>query len=361
MRKLRFKNRNGILYFGFGDNLKSSKMKYSNVNKNIIIGKFKSGDLDVELGINEVKQVPTVAILLDEVMNGKSKVLKHKTLLAYKVTCRNLIIPYFKDVLVTQIKPIDIKKFQDALVDKGLGKGSLNLTRVLLKEVFSLAILKELVILNPIKMVDMPKFRIANDKKKQKPCTLDEIDEILTNTQEAVKNFLGIAFFSGMRSGEILALKWEDIDFVTDTISINKTIAEGYINSPKTASSLRDIEMLPQAKKFLKAQRLLTGLKNDFVFVNKKGSYYGSNTHFYNHFQKVLKNLNFEQRSLHNTRHTFASMMLNNGIDPLWVSHTLGHENLQITLNTYTHYMPKKEKMSIGFLEKRYKNGTERI
>ena len=51
-------------------------------------------------------------------------------------------------------------------------------------------------------------------------------------------------------------------------------------------------------------------------------------------------------------------MMLNNGIDPMWVSSTLGHENLDITLKVYAHYMPRKEKMVIGFLEKRYKNGT---
>jgi hypothetical protein len=50
--------------------------------------------------------------------------------------------------------------------------------------------------------------------------------------------------------------------------------------------------------------------------------------------------------------------MLNNAIDPLWVSATLGHENLQITLSIYTHFIPKKEKMKISFLEKRYKNGT---
>ncbi|MDQ1244250.1 MAG: hypothetical protein QG565_590 [Campylobacterota bacterium] len=358
MRKLRFKNRNGILYFGVGDKLISSKLKYTNINKNIIIGKFKNGDLDVELGVGKNKVVPTILALLEDIMSSKRKVLKHKSLLAYGVACRNMIIPYFKDTLVTQVKPIDIKKYQDSLVEKGLGKGSLNLARVLLKEVFSLAILNEWITLNPVKMVDMPKFKTANEKKRQKPCTLDEIDNILLNTHGAIKNFLGVAFFTGMRSGEILALKWEDIDFVTDTISINKTIADGYINSPKTHSSFRDIEMLPQAKKYFKAQQLLTGLKNDFVFLNKRNSFYGTNTHFYDNFQRVLKKLDFELRSLHNTRHTFASMMLNNGIDPLWVSKTLGHENLQITLNTYTHYMPKKEKMSIGFLEKRYKSGT---
>jgi hypothetical protein len=53
--------------------------------------------------------------------------------------------------------------------------------------------------------------------------------------------------------------------------------------------------------------------------------------------------------------------MLNTGIDPMWVSNTLGHENLDITLRVYAHFMPKKEKMVIGFLEKRYKNGTSHI
>ena len=359
MKKLRFKNRGGVLYFGLGDKFVSSKLKYTNVNKNIIISKFKQGLLDDELKINAKKNVPTVEELLDQVMKSKSRTLKHKTLLAYNVTCRTKIIPYFKNKLVTQIKPIDIKEFQDYLLDKNLGKGTINLTRVLLKQVFNLAILSEHITLNPIKMVDMPQFR--KEKNKQKPFTLDEIDMILEHTKGQIRNFLGIAFFTGARSGEILALKWEDIDFVTDTISINKTIAEGYINSPKTNSSYREIEMLPEVKKFLKAQQLETGLKDSFVFLNRRDEFYGSNTHFYDHFQRTLKHLKLERRSLHNTRHTFASMMLNNGIDPLWVSNTLGHENLNITLSIYTHYMPKKQKMVIDFLEKRYKNGTNNI
>lgn len=61
---------------------------------------------------------------------------------------------------------------------------------------------------------------------------------------------------------------------------------------------------------------------------------------------------------MHNTRHTFASIMLNNKIEPLWVSATLGHKSLDVTLGIYTHFMPRKEKMKIGFLEKRYKTGT---
>ena len=173
-----------------------------------------------------------------------------------------------------------------------------------------------------------------------------------------MRNFLGISFFTGMRSGELLALTWDDVDLQTDTISISKTIADGYINSAKTASSVRDIEIIDYAKQFFEKQRLETGLKGRYIFLDKKGSFYSSNTYFYDNFQRILKKLNLEKRSLHNTRHTFASLMLNNNINPLWVSNTLGHENLDITLKIYTHFMPKKEKMSIKFLEKRYKNGT---
>lgn len=357
MKKLRFKNRGGILYFGIDGKFKSSKLKYSNINKNIIIGKFKDGRLNEELGISAANNIPTINELISEVMISKSKVLKHKTIKAYQVTCRTKIIPYFDNVLVSNVKPIDIKKFHDSMIDKGLGRGTLNLARILLKEVFELAIINEWTTINPIKMVSMPKFK--SEKKKQKPFTLDEIDLLLDSTNGAFRNFLGISFFTGMRSGELLALKWDDVDFQSDTISITKTIADGIINSPKTKSSYRDIEMLDMARKYLELQKLETGLSNSYVFLNGKNTFYSANNYFYDFLKRTLKKLGLEQRSPHNTRHTFASLMLNNGIDSMWVSNTLGHENINITLSIYAHYMPKKEKMSIGFLKKRYKNGTK--
>ena len=115
---------------------------------------------------------------------------------------------------------------------------------------------------------------------------------------------------------------------------------------------------MSRAREFFKNQRLETGMNNSYLFLNTKNTYYGSNLALYKNYKSVLKKLNIEARTLHNTRHTFASMMLNNGIDLMWVSNTLGHENLDITLRVYTHFMPKKEKMVIEFLEKRYKNGT---
>jgi len=352
VKKLRFKNRNGVLYYGFGDSLKSSRMKDTKINRNILIGKFNRG----ELFEDKMTSSKTIIELVEDVISDKSKHLKHKSMIAYKSSFNNHIIPFFKDKYVSLIKPMDIKIFQDEMVAKGLKKQSINFARILLKEAFEMAVLNEIINHNPVEAVSMPKINYT--KKKPKPFTLDEIDKILECAEGEYKNFLGISFFTGMRSGELLALRWDDVNFETSTITINKTVAQGVINSAKTKSSERDIEMIDKAKEFFQNQRFLTGLNNTYIFLNAKGTHYSSNDTFFRKYQAVLKKLGIEKRALHNTRHTFASMMLNNGIKPLWVSHTLGHNNLQITLSVYTHFMPKKEKIEIEFLDNRYKNGT---
>ncbi len=357
MRKLRFKNRNGILYFGFGDKLKSSRLKYTNINKNIIISKFKQGLLDDELNINDNKESITIVSLVTIVLDDKVATVKQNSINTYRTLANKHIVPYFKDRIVLEIKPIHIKNFQDYMVDRQYSKSTISHLRGILSDAFEYAVLSEYISINPIKMVSPPK--IKKKKAKQKAFTLDEIDIILSNSKTELRNFLGISFFTGMRSGELLALRWDDVDFSSDTITINKTLSAGTIGTAKTSASERDIEMISKAKEFFKSQQLQTGIKNSFVFLNTKNTHFINNEHFSHIFKNLLKKLNIEVRSLHNTRHTFASIMLNNGIEPLWVSSTLGHENLKITLDTYTHYLPKKEKMSIGFLEKRYKNGTD--
>jgi len=354
MKKLCFKNRNGILYFGIGGKFKSSKMKDTKINRNIIISKHRNGELDEEFGF-KVKKNPTLFKFLDKVLQEKKETLKLSSVQHYSNSYKR-IAAYFEDKEISRFKPIEIKEFQDELAKK-YSRSLINNVRTLLREAFDLAVLSELINVNPVVAVRAPK--VLKAKKKQIPFTLDEIDLILENAKGDVKNFLGISFFTGMRGGEILALTWDDIDFKTDTISITKTVSRGVINSTKTTASDRDIEMIPQAKKFFEAQRLETGLKKSYIFLQEDmKSFHGTNVRFYKQFKNLIKKLNLVDRSMHNTRHTFASIMLNNQIEPLWVSATLGHKSLDVTLGIYTHFMPRREKMVIGFLEKRYKTGT---
>jgi integrase len=170
---------------------------------------------------------------------------------------------------------------------------------------------------------------------------------------------LQFSIFSGIRPGEAVALDWSDICFDTKTIDISKTTKRsgkgGYIiGKPKTEASIRKIDMLPQAEEALRAQFLETGLKNQKVFLNRWGKAWHSPDFLNLRFKLHLKQVGVTKRNLYNTRHTFASQMLAKKIEIGWISKTMGHENIQITLQTYTKYVPKdsddRDKFLKGFV-----------
>lgn len=365
MKKLRFKNRNEKLYYGFDGVFKSSGLKYTTVNRNIILNQFNNGLLDEKLGIKTlgiVKEIPKVTDLIDEILEQKDKQLKPTSYRVYDSIYRNNIIPYFTDILINEIKPLDIKKWQIKLIKKGLKKDSCNIARGLLICAFDEAILQEYITINPVNMVKLQMPKVEEIEIGIEPFTLNEIDLILSDkVNMQVRNFLAISFFTGARSGEIVGLKWDDIDMNTKTISIKRTVTNGFEHKPKTKSSQRVIDIISQLESYIKSQKMLTGLKNSYVFLNPKNKRFNSNQYFHINFKKLQSKLNIKYRTLHNTRHTFASIMLNNKVETLWVSSMLGHKNLNITLGIYTHFMPKDEAIKIDFLENRYKNGTDEL
>ena len=360
MKKIRFKNRNGKLYYGFDGVFKSSGLKFTTVNKNIITSQFNNGLLDEKLGIKTLgiaNVIPKIVDLVESILDQKEKQLKPNSYKTYFFLFKSNIIPYFADTLVNEIKPIHIQNWQNKLIERGLKRDSCTITRSLLSSAFDEAILQEHISTNPIHVVKLKMPKV--EKEEIEPFTLDEIDTILADTTDIqLRNFLAISIFTGARSGEVVGLKWEDINLDKKKISINRTITGGFENSPKTHSSKRGIDLIEQLETYIKSQKMKTGLKGGYIFLTKENKKFKSNHHFYYAFKQLLTKLNIQYRTLHNTRHTFASIMLNNGIEPLWVSSMLGHKNLNITLGLYTHFIPKKETMKVEFLENRYKNGT---
>ncbi len=198
-----------------------------------------------------------------------------------------------------------------------------------------------------------PYFAITlkNAKEAQaiEPFTLEEVKNIIENAPSLrLKAFLTVAFFTGLRTGEQLALMWGDIDFKEKTITINKSLNElGQITSPKNKPSIREIDLLEPVAKILKELKESEPASEKFVFISmpKRSSV------FQRHFKSLLKSLNLKDRKLYTTRHTFASLMLSQGEEAMWVSKTLGHKDLNTTYKTYSHYIPKQEKERAKFLK----------
>ncbi|WQV84413.1 site-specific integrase [Helicobacter pylori] len=187
----------------------------------------------------------------------------------------------------------------------------------------------------------------AQEAKEIEPFNLDEVKTLIKNAPSLrLKAFLVVAFFTGMRTGEQLSLQWEDIDFNEKTIAINKSLNElGQITSPKNKPSIREVDLLEPVEKILKELKENEPETKKFVFIDapKRSSI------FQRHFKALLKKLNLKDRKLYTTRHTFASLMLSQGEEPMWVSKTLGHKDLNTTYNTYSHYIPKQDKERAKF------------
>ncbi|KOS33522.1 tyrosine-type recombinase/integrase [Helicobacter pylori] len=189
----------------------------------------------------------------------------------------------------------------------------------------------------------------AKEAKAIEPFSLEEVKTIIENAPSLrLKAFLMVAFFTGMRTGEQLALLWEDIDFNEKTITINKSLNElGQITTPKNKPSIREVDLLEPVGKILKELKASEPENKKFVFISMPKR----STMFQRAFRSLLKALNLKERKLYTTRHTFASLMLSQGEEAMWVSKTLGHKDLNTTYKTYSHYIPKQDKERAKFLK----------
>ncbi|MGL2473273.1 site-specific integrase [Helicobacter pylori] len=198
-----------------------------------------------------------------------------------------------------------------------------------------------------------PYFSITlkNAKESQAidPFNLEEVKTLIDNAESLrLKAFLMVAFFTGMRTGEQLALTWEDIDFNEKKIVINKSLNElGQITTPKNKPSIREVDLLEPVGKILKELQASEPANKKFVFISMPKR----STMFQRAFRSLLRALNLKDRKLYTTRHTFASLMLSQGEEAMWVSKTLGHKDLNTTYKTYSHYIPKQEKERAKFLK----------
>ncbi|GAA7753594.1 hypothetical protein HpMS105_14970 [Helicobacter pylori] len=189
----------------------------------------------------------------------------------------------------------------------------------------------------------------AQEAKAIDPFNLEEIKTLIENAPSLrLRAFLAVAFFTGARTGEQLALMWEDIDFNKKTITINKSLNQlGQITSPKNKPSIREVDLLEPVEKILKELKASepAGKKMIFLSIPKRTQ------EFQQAFKDLLKAMNLKERKLYTTRHTFASLMLSQGEEAMWVSKTLGHKDLNTTYKTYSHYIPQQEKERAKFLK----------
>lgn len=282
--------------------------------------------------------------------------LKPTSKAIYESISKQLLLYFGEDCLVSDINRAKIADFFNDCLEKKYKKSFINLKFRILKRVLVLA--EEYGAINKVPNLRFKMPMEAELTQKVKAFSEDEVRLLLNSCDNQVlKNYLQIAFFTGCRTGEILALKWSDVDLKAGKISIDKTINYYGTTLPKTRSSIREIDILPLVKEALKEQKQLSG-KSAHIFC-AKDNYISFHDKLQKEWKLLLQKVGLEYRTLYHTRHTFASIMLSHSENLLWVSkRMLGHTNPNMTLRIYAHYVETQRQEHGTFLKDFLKKGA---
>ena len=248
------------------------------------------------------------------------------------------LLPLFGNMKIDEIKRGDIKKWIDEQLNHKTPK---TLSKILgiLKNIFHIAIEYEHIKDNPASNIKLPSHKKI---REMQPFNEKEVKLLIDNAQGFFKNYLAIAFYTGMRPGEIIALTLSDINLQEMYINVNKRIKKGDIDDPKTKSSIRKVPIPNELKPYLEDQ-IQKAKKAEvmilfFAPTTKKKFYDADKLDVY--WKRLLQKLNMPYRVKYNTRHTFATLMIKNNVPIHIISQTMGHKNIQETLTTYAKFLP---------------------
>lgn len=198
-----------------------------------------------------------------------------------------------------------------------------------------MAIDYEVITSNPSRNIPLPK----HTKKELEPFTPKEVNTILQTAQGWFKLFLAISFYTGARTGEVLALTWNDINLQEASIRIDKRIRNGIINKPKTKTSIRDVPIFDPLVPIIKEQMKLS--KSISIFINPN-----TNKPFYKterltpYWKELLLTCKINYRILYSTRHSFITNMLKFGnMNMLTIAQIVGHSNTEMIVRNYARFI----------------------
>jgi integrase len=279
--------------------------------------------------------------------------VEHKQAIAFSTYSRYIslakhhINPNLGKVLIQELTPRQITWFLNQMKQKGQSPRSQQQARALLSIALKAAEELELISLNPVRKVRNPQ----NKSKPISPLTISEVKRLLAFYDSTYMSArLHIALLCGLRQGEALGLRWNDVDLLRGNLFIRYQVQkiEGVYKFThlKTDRSQRQVAIGSETTQVLVAhKKIVTEMKNlagiawqesDLVFPNKNGGF-RSPVIDYHDWRRALKQCSVSPRRLHDARHTAATLMYSQSIGIETISRALGHSSSAITSRLYVH------------------------
>lgn len=293
-------------------------------------------------------QIP-LETYLDNWLTSKEAHLKASTLDGYRKIINGVLAPKLGK---TPLVLLTRKMIKDALATIEASNKRLANVQSCLRSALGDAVDDELIEVNPLagwtySVKGKPKAEDDID-----PFTKDEQRAILEAATGQYRNLLQFAIWTGLRTSELVALEWGDIDWLRGEARISRglTKAAKEAELPKTAAGLRDVKLLPMALDALQAQKEHTYIAGAQVFHDPRYNqpFDGDQAIRKSFWIPTIRRAKVRYRNPYQTRHTYASMMLSAGEHPMWVAKQMGHSSWVMIARVYGRWIPNEGDTSGG-------------
>ena len=276
------------------------------------------------------------------------------------------LIPAFGHIAVQKLKAERIQAFYAQKLKEGLSPRSVAVIHAALHSALENAVKWGLVPRNVSKLVTRPRV----ERYESQTLTGEQAMKLLEVANGSrIEALLLVALTTGMRRGELLALKWDDLDLEKGVLYVQRTVSRipgrGYMESePKTKSSRRRIVLPAVAIEALKEHcmnqekvRLKAGERwseRGIVFTNRHGGFLRPDT-VLGLFRQLLKDAGLPTMRFHDLRHSAATILFVAGVNPKVIQELLGHSTISITLEVYSHVLPSMQQEAAGTMDEVFK------
>lgn len=299
------------------------------------------------------KKILTFAQVSKLWLNYKKNNLRETTWEMYD-SITKLHFEELEQLKIDRIDTVRIEKFITARREVKMNLSTLRKILVTLNQIMAYAVRHKYVTVNPVRDAERPRSKgNISDQDKINILTPEQINAFLekVTNQKYYVLFL-TAIMTGARQGELLGLKWSDIDFQKKQLQIRRTFNHGRYFEPKTKGSTRNIDLSPVVVRELAQWKLINPCaEDDVVFPNEKGHPIDCLNMVKRFFYPALKAAECPKIRFHDLRHTYASLLIEQGENIKYISSQLGHTNPTTTLNIYAHLMKHDNQVAVCKLE----------
>lgn len=299
----------------------------------------------------------------------KKKTVRPNTVRNYSERYERNIKNVIGNKLLTEVKPIHCQKIFSDMADEGYKTTTIYQTRIALYNMLEFAKENEVIITNPCKK--SVKSDIGKPSDKKEALTIDDQRRFLAAAKgQSYEYQYRFALQTGLRTGELVGLKWEDINFERKTLTIERSmefrykVGEWRVGPPKSKSGYRTIPLTDEAICILKAKKeknrklkVIDKEWADTVFLCRKGQPVKNSTYDTALF-KICDKAGIKRFSMHVLRHTFATRCIEGGMMPKTLQKILGHSNIGITMNLYVHITEEEKQKEIDLVAEALKAGV---